>query len=51
MCGVAIGTIKSRANRARVRLAELLELDDEDGLGMTDEATMAVLAAQGGSHL
>ncbi|MCP1167974.1 RNA polymerase sigma factor [Limimaricola litoreus] len=51
MCGVAIGTIKSRANRARVRLAELLELDDDDGLGMTDEATMAVLAAQGGSHL
>jgi RNA polymerase sigma-70 factor (ECF subfamily) len=28
--GCAVGTIKSRVNRARTRLAELLELDDGD---------------------
>ena len=28
--GCAVGTIKSRVNRARVRLAELLQLDDGD---------------------
>ncbi|KAL1109993.1 hypothetical protein AAG570_014025 [Ranatra chinensis] len=32
ICGVAIGTIKSRLNRARVKLAELLGMIDEDGL-------------------
>ncbi|MEC7764748.1 MAG: RNA polymerase sigma factor [Pseudomonadota bacterium] len=42
-CGVAIGTIKSRINRGRARLAELLELSDDDGLELTDSATMAVL--------
>ena len=42
-CGVAIGTIKSRINRGRARLAELLELNDDDGLELTDSATMAVL--------
>ncbi|WP_110813020.1 RNA polymerase sigma factor [Pseudoroseicyclus aestuarii] len=51
MCGVAIGTIKSRANRARVRLSELLGLGDENALEMTDEATVAVLASNGGQHL
>ena len=30
ICGVAIGTIKSRVNRARNRLAELLGYDEED---------------------
>ena len=29
ICGCAVGTIKSRVNRARKRLAELLELEDE----------------------
>ncbi|MBL6428126.1 MAG: RNA polymerase sigma factor [Maritimibacter sp.] len=42
-CGVAIGTIKSRINRGRARLAELLELNEDDGLELTDSATMAVL--------
>jgi RNA polymerase sigma-70 factor, ECF subfamily len=28
MCGCAVGTIKSRVNRARNKLAELLKLDD-----------------------
>ena len=45
MCGVATGTMKSRVNRARSRLAELLELDDEDTLEMTDKGTLAVINA------
>ncbi|WP_187429553.1 ECF RNA polymerase sigma factor EcfG [Roseobacter fucihabitans] len=45
MCGVAVGTIKSRTNRARQRLAELMHLDEDDALEMTDDATMSVLSA------
>jgi RNA polymerase sigma-70 factor (ECF subfamily) len=51
MCGVAVGTVKSRANRGRKRLAEILDLDAEDELEMTDQATVAVIAANGSSHL
>ena len=47
MCGVATGTIKSRVNRARARLAELMHLDDEAELEMTDAATMAVVGNPG----
>ena len=43
MCGCAVGTIKSRTNRARKRLAELMHLEDEDELELTDAATMAVV--------
>ncbi|WP_294620876.1 RNA polymerase sigma factor [uncultured Roseovarius sp.] len=43
MCGCAVGTIKSRTNRARKRLAELMQIDDDDELEMTDAATMAVV--------
>ncbi|MEO9779962.1 MAG: RNA polymerase sigma factor [Sedimentitalea sp.] len=46
MCGCAVGTIKSRTNRARKRLAELMHLDDEDDLELTDAATMAVVTRQ-----
>ncbi len=46
MCGCAIGTIKSRTNRARKRLAELMHLDDEDDLELTDPATLAVVTGQ-----
>lgn len=46
-CGVAVGTIKSRANRGRKALAELLSLSDDEELELTDRATMAVLAANG----
>ena len=49
MCGVAVGTIKSRANRGRKRLSELMHLDDEDSMIMTDRATVAVVAANGSS--
>lgn len=44
MCGVAVGTIKSRANRGRARLAELLALDENEAMELTDNATMAVVA-------
>jgi RNA polymerase sigma-70 factor (ECF subfamily) len=44
MMGVAAGTVKSRASRARRRLAELLHLEDgEDLFTGTDRATRAVV--------
>ena len=44
MMGVAIGTVKSRASRARKRLAELLHLaEGEDLFSGTDGATQAVV--------
>lgn len=44
MMGVAVGTVKSRACRARKRLAELLGLaEGEDVLGNVDQATRGVL--------
>jgi RNA polymerase sigma-70 factor, ECF subfamily len=33
ICGTNLGTIKSRINRARTRLAELLDLTSEEDLG------------------
>jgi RNA polymerase sigma-70 factor (ECF subfamily) len=47
MCGVATGTMKSRVNRARLRLVELLDLSGDDSMELTDKGTMAVLT----SHL
>src|SRR6202166_2577642 len=46
ICGCAIGTIKSRVNRARTRLSELLSIDGVDDFG-PDEQTRAVLAGGG----
>ena len=43
ICGVAVGTIKSRVNRARARLAQILQLEDDDEIG-PDHVTKAVLA-------
>lgn len=47
MCGVATGTIKSRANRGRRRLAEILQLHDGNDMEMTDQATIAVVGGSG----
>ncbi len=44
ICGCAVGTIKSRVNRARTRLAELLSIDGVNDFG-PDEQTRAVLAS------
>lgn len=49
MCGCAVGTIKSRANRARKNLAELMHLDDESDLELTDSATLAVVTGPSGA--
>jgi RNA polymerase sigma-70 factor (ECF subfamily) len=43
ICGCAVGTIKSRVNRARIRLAELMSIESVDDFG-PDRATRAVLA-------
>ena len=42
ICGCAIGTIKSRVNRARTRLAHLLNIENPNDFG-PDRATRAVL--------
>jgi RNA polymerase sigma-70 factor (ECF subfamily) len=42
ICECAVGTIKSRVNRARSRLAKLLEVESIDEFG-PDHATRAVL--------
>ncbi|WP_268808031.1 RNA polymerase sigma factor [Roseisalinus antarcticus] len=47
MCGVKIGTIKSRLNRGRERLAELMDIDPDDAMELTDRATAAVVSDQG----
>jgi RNA polymerase sigma-70 factor, ECF subfamily len=46
ICGCPIGTIKSRVNRARGRLAELLAIESVDDLG-PDQTTRAVLTGDG----
>jgi RNA polymerase sigma-70 factor (ECF subfamily) len=43
--GVALGTIKSRVNRARSRLADLLDINSEAEIG-PDAVTKAALAAE-----
>ena len=42
VCGVAVGTIKCRVNRARHRLAELLGITDDPEIG-PDSVTKAAL--------
>ena len=45
MTGVAVGTVKSRANRGRRKLAELLHLEEGEELEMTDRTTLAAMAS------
>lgn len=49
MCEVPVGTIKSRANRGRKRLAELLNIDQNSSLELTDAATDAIVKSSQGS--
>jgi RNA polymerase sigma-70 factor, ECF subfamily len=42
ICKVAVGTIKSRVNRGRAKLAELMEIDADEQFG-PDSSTEAVL--------
>lgn len=48
MCGVKVGTIKSRLARGREALARAMQLEPSEPLEMTDAATHAVVAARGG---
>jgi RNA polymerase sigma-70 factor (ECF subfamily) len=43
VCDMAVGTVKSRVNRARFKLASLLQLSGEADLG-PDDLTKAALA-------
>ena len=43
ICGVASGTIKSRANRARRRLAQLMDLDQGGAVSITDAVTRGIV--------
>lgn len=45
MCGVAVGTIKSRTNRARAEVARLMGHEKDDALEITDDATMSVISS------
>jgi RNA polymerase sigma-70 factor (ECF subfamily) len=47
ICGCAVGTIKSRVNRARSRLAAMLDVGDADDLG-PDQMTRAALQQAAG---
>ncbi|AEI92144.1 RNA polymerase sigma factor [Roseobacter litoralis] len=47
MCGVAIGTIKSRLNRGRANLSALMQLHDDEAMELTDASTLAVIATNG----
>lgn len=46
ICGCAVGTIKSRVNRARSRLVDVLGVSDADEIG-PDQMTRAALQATG----
>ena len=41
--GIAIGTVKSRLNRARERLSQILELGPDQKMELTDDVTISVV--------
>ncbi|WP_239479952.1 RNA polymerase sigma factor [Actibacterium sp. 188UL27-1] len=45
-CGVAIGTIKSRVNRGRAHLTEMMGLDKGDAVELTDSVTAGIVSAR-----
>jgi RNA polymerase sigma-70 factor (ECF subfamily) len=47
MCGVRIGTIKSRLNRGRARLAALMDIETSGAMEATDQITSAIVARNG----
>ncbi|WP_113912463.1 RNA polymerase sigma factor [Roseovarius dicentrarchi] len=49
MCDCAVGTVKSRANRGRKRLAELLHMHEDEAMELTDQATIAVISRNSGA--
>jgi len=49
ICGVAVGTIKSRLNRARARLANLLAIGDVSEIG-PDRAMLAATSPPNTGH-
>ena len=46
ICECAVGTIKSRVNRARTRLADLLSIESAEDFG-PDQSTRAIMGAGG----
>ena len=48
--GCAIGTVKSRVNRGRKRLAELLRLEDGDSILPSDSPILAVTGSQASTY-
>lgn len=45
-CGVAVGTIKSRVNRGRARLAELMDVNGETDIEITDKVTAGIVSGR-----
>lgn len=43
MCGVRVGTVKSRVNRARNKLVEMLGMSESDAMEMTDSVTHGIV--------
>ncbi|HBS50946.1 MAG TPA: RNA polymerase subunit sigma [Rhodobacteraceae bacterium] len=50
VCGVKVGTIKSRLNRGREALAERMGLVEDEAMEMTDSVTHGVVSASNNSR-